>query len=162
MLVNPRWIPHDPSDDLGPCLHEFKRMLHSAFTAKDNPYLANTFYEYEDGERFSALDRLNYLWYLMFSGFSPLQLDPGAPDPHFASLTSCHTAISQDVTLFSESLPPESDNHLTTIIDVPAVSPQQNRYNKRMEFSRDQFLHSLPNPNEIYGTSKGQGSIPPY
>ena len=67
MLVNPQFVPRGASHFTD---FNFQRMLESAFTENDNPYLANTFYQYEDGEKFSALDRLNHLWYLMFSGFT--------------------------------------------------------------------------------------------
>ena len=160
-------------------------MLHSAFASTDNPYLANTFYEYEDGGKFSALERINYIWSLMFSGFT---LDRYLPEPvvpipesaiiesdldfryagkrdiiHFAS----HWSYGGDpietldlLGLFLVSRTDVSENLSTTLtMDTPAVAPNQNWYERRMEFSRDQFLHSLPNPTNVYKSSKSHPLI---
>ena len=174
ILVNPRWIPRDlgaPSD------FNFERTLQSAFTEKDNPYLASVCYHNEGSESFNALDRLNHLWYLMFSGFTPddsclgerfetardipvrgFETDTVSSD--LVTLSGCHAASiipveSQSQKLFFESIL-DDPNSTTVTVDTPEVVPRKTAYQKRLEVSRDRFLDNLPNPNRINCRSKGQ------
>jgi hypothetical protein len=146
MLVNPRWIRRNPHDSYD---FDFERILQSAFTAKDNPYLANTFYQYGDGEMFSALDRVNYLWYLMFSGFAPgepenqILLSSDEPSPFAPDKSEDHAKI---------------DLSCVAVAEVQLANPMRIQQ-KRLKFSWDRFLANLPNPNMIFTYSKGWKSI---
>lgn len=177
MLVNPRWIPRGSSGSLD---FDFQRMLESAFTEKDNPYLANTFYQHEDGEKFSALDRLNHLWYLMFSGFT---LEHNSPPivpfmPVSEDIPSeCQTEMLLPEFPFEEPLsvdilnvPPRSQKLFdksnseengfgTSTMGLSGAVLGKSTQEKRLEFSRDQFLNNIPNPNMIFKRSKSQKSL---
>jgi hypothetical protein len=176
ILVNPRWIPRD----LGaPAELNFERTLQSAFTEKDNPYLASVCYHNEGAESFNALDRLNHLWYLMFSGFtsdnsclgdhfetaldSPVHgFENETESPYLATLSTCRSGVapveSQSQRLFFESIL-DDPSSTTVTVDASEVVPRKTAYQKRLEVSRDRFLDNLPNPNRINCRSKGQISL---
>jgi hypothetical protein len=166
ILVDPRRICQNPST--------FHHTLQSAFTVADNPCLATTLYPSDGGENFSALDRVNYIWYLMFSGFAfdsnhwmnsiapqadlafsqpEDQMTKSEHDQKAATITdsgSLHTPVhstqSEDISVSSK--PTYKVSTLTE--EPPEVVPTKSKHQLRMEYSRDQFLVNLPNPNTIY------------
>jgi len=66
MLIKPDCTLPKPVSQLD---FDFNRILHASFVENDNPALAKTLYCTEDGKTISALDRLNEMWYALFSGF---------------------------------------------------------------------------------------------
>jgi hypothetical protein len=173
ILVDHRRICRNPSNS-----STSHHTLQSAFTATDNPYLASTLYQCEGSENFSALDRLNYLWYLMFSGFAfdnnhwlnsiapPADLAVSQPEDQMTkseldqkdvtisdssnpNFTPIHSAECEDISVSSKQA--YQDIGLTTLTEEPPeVVPKKSKHQLRMEYSRDRFLDNLPNPNTIY------------
>jgi hypothetical protein len=156
ILVNPRWISRDAPADFN-----FERTLQSAFIEKDNPYLASVCYRNEGAESFNALDRLNHLWYLMFSGFTPDNsclgerfetawdipvrgFETETVSSDLVTLSRCHAASiipveSQSQKLFFESVL-DDPNSTTVTVDPSEVGPRKTAYQKRLEVSWDRFL----------------------